>query len=79
MTLFSDDYIGPGVLTLLATIGWLSMGCMATYLYWKTYNHYKAAGHTFKEAKTEAFSHMGRSTVVRDAAVNAAWNSAGRR
>ncbi|KAG2198071.1 hypothetical protein INT47_011906 [Mucor saturninus] len=77
VTLFSEDFIGPAVLTLLATIGWLTMGCMATYLYWKTYNHYKAAGHTFKEAKTEAFSHMGRSTVVRDAAVNAAWNSAG--
>lgn len=76
VTLFTDHYIGPAILTLLATIGWLTMGFLAAYLYWKTYNHYKAAGHTFKEAKTEAFSHMGRSTVVRDAAVNVAWNSA---
>lgn len=76
MTLFSDHYIGPGILTLLATICWLSMGVLALVLYKKTYDHYKAAGHTFNEAKSEAMTHMGRSNVVRDAAVNAAWNSA---
>lgn len=79
VTLFSDGYIGPGVLTLLATICWLSMGVLAVFLYKKTYDHYKAAGHTFNEAKSEAYSHMGRSTVVRDTAVNVAWNSATRR
>lgn len=76
VTLFSDHYIGPAVLTLLATICWLSMGILAVIFYKKTYDHYKAAGHTFNEAKSEAYSHMGRSTVVREAAVNAAWNSA---
>ncbi|OAD04732.1 hypothetical protein MUCCIDRAFT_155691 [Mucor lusitanicus CBS 277.49] len=76
VTLFSEHYIGPAVLTLLATICWLSMGILAVILYKKTYDHYKAAGHTFNEAKSEAYSHMGRSTVVREAAVNAAWNSA---
>ncbi|OBZ88329.1 Secretory carrier-associated membrane protein 2 [Choanephora cucurbitarum] len=79
VTLFSDHYIGPGILTLLSSICWLTMGFMALFLYKKTYDHYKAAGHTFSEAKSEAYSHMGRSTVVRDAAVNAAWNSASRR
>lgn len=76
VSLFSNHYYGPAVLTLLATICWLSMGCLAIYLYKLTYDHYKAAGHTFSEAKSEAISHMGRSNVVRDAAVNAAWNSA---
>jgi hypothetical protein len=76
ITLFSDHYIGPAILTLLATICWFTMGFMAIYLYKRTYDHYKAAGHTFNEAKSEAISHMGRSNVVRDAAVNAAWNSA---
>ncbi|KAI8083330.1 scamp family-domain-containing protein [Gilbertella persicaria] len=79
VTLFSEHYIGPGILTLLSSICWLSMGCLAVFLYKKTYDHYKAAGHTFNEAKSEAYSHMGRSTVVREAAVNAAWNSASRR
>lgn len=79
ISLFNNHYYGPGVLTLLATIGWLSMGCLAVYLYKVTYDHYKAAGHTFNEAKSEAISHMGRSNVVRDAAVNAAWNSTTRR
>ncbi|KAI8643672.1 scamp family-domain-containing protein [Parasitella parasitica] len=76
VTLFSDHYIGPAVLTLLATICWLSMGVLAVIFYKKTYDHYKAAGHTFNEAKSEAYSHMGRSTVVRETAVNAVWNSA---
>ncbi|KAI9478449.1 MAG: scamp family-domain-containing protein [Benjaminiella poitrasii] len=76
VTLFSDHYIGPGILTLISSICWLTMGVLAIILFKKTYNHYKAAGHTFNEAKNEAYSHMGRSTVVRDAAVNAAWNSA---
>ncbi|KAI8061331.1 scamp family-domain-containing protein [Thamnidium elegans] len=78
ITLFQNKFYGGGVITLLATICWLVMGCLAVYLYKKTYDHYKAAGHTFKEAKSEAFSHMGRSNVVRDTAVNVAWNSARR-
>lgn len=78
VTLFQTKFYGGGVMTLLATICWLVMGCLAVYLYKKTYDHYKAAGHTFKEAKSEAFSHMGRSNVVRDTAVNVAWNSASR-
>ncbi|KAI8979240.1 scamp family-domain-containing protein [Mycotypha africana] len=76
VTLFQEHYIGPAVLTLLATIGWLSMGIMAVILYRKTFVHYKAAGHTLKEAKTEAYTHMGRSSVVREAAMNAAWKTA---
>ncbi|KAI8992394.1 scamp family-domain-containing protein [Pilobolus umbonatus] len=79
VTLFTDGYIGTAVLTLLATICWIVMGFLAVFLFWKTYNHYKAAGHTFDEAKSEAYTHMGRSTVVREAAANAAWNSATRR
>ncbi|KAG1472706.1 hypothetical protein G6F56_001379 [Rhizopus delemar] len=72
ITLFTDKYIGSAVMTLLADICWFVMGFMALFLYKKTYDHYKAEGHTFKEAKNEAYSQMGKSTMVRDAAVNAA-------
>lgn len=59
-------------MTLLATICWFTMGFLALFLYKRIYDHYKAAGHTFNEAKNEAYSHMGKSSLVRDAAVNAA-------
>ncbi|KAF7725131.1 hypothetical protein EC973_000383 [Apophysomyces ossiformis] len=44
-----------------------------------TYDHYKAAGHTFNEAKNDALVHIGKSPAARNAAVNVAWNSATRR
>ncbi|CAO3597993.1 unnamed protein product [Absidia cylindrospora] len=75
VTLFSDHYIAAGVFTLLATICWLVMGVMAIYLYKRTYDHYKAAGHTFKEAKQDAMVHIGKSDVARGAAVNMAKQS----
>lgn len=79
VTLFSDHYWVSGVLTLLASICWLSMGVLAIYLYKKTHDHYKAAGHTFNEAKSQAYSQLGRSSTVQNAAMNAAWSSAGGR
>lgn len=75
VTLFTENYIAAGVFTLLATICWLVMGVMAIYLYKKTYDHYKAAGHTFKEAKQEAIGHIGKSDVARGAALNMAKQS----
>ncbi|KAI8099739.1 scamp family-domain-containing protein [Halteromyces radiatus] len=75
VTLFSDQYIASGVFTLLATICWLVMGVMAVYLYKRTYDHYKAAGHTFKEAKQDAMVHIGKSDVARGAAVSMAKQS----
>ncbi|KAI8377657.1 scamp family-domain-containing protein [Radiomyces spectabilis] len=74
VALFSDGYILPGILTLLATIGWFVMGLLAIYVYKKTYDHYKEAGHTFKEAKTDALVHMGKSDTVRQAAWNSTFN-----
>ncbi|KAL0095026.1 scamp family-domain-containing protein [Phycomyces blakesleeanus] len=79
VTLFSDHFITSAIFTLLATICWIVMGFMALFLYKKTYDHYKAAGHTFQEAKQEALVKMGRSDTVRDAAVNVAWQSATQR
>jgi hypothetical protein len=79
VTLFSDHYWVSGVLTLLASICWLSMGVLAIYLYKKTHDHYKAAGHTFTEAKSQAYSQLGRSSTVQNAAMNAAWSSTGGR
>lgn len=75
VTLFTDGYIITGILALLAAICWISMGILAVFLYLRTYKHYKAAGHTFKEAKDDAYGRIGRSTVARDAAINIAWNS----
>lgn len=51
------------------------MGILAVVLYKRTYSHYKAAGHTFQEAKNDAYGRLGRSNVARDAAINMAWNS----
>ncbi|KAL1927525.1 hypothetical protein VTP01DRAFT_3762 [Rhizomucor pusillus] len=72
VTLFTDGYIITGILALLAAICWISMGVLAVFLYLRTYKHYKAAGHTFKEAKEDAYGRIGRSTG--DAAINMAWN-----
>jgi hypothetical protein len=52
------------------------MGFMALYLYKRVYDQYRAAGHTFNEAKNEAYGHIGRSSTVRNAAMNAAVSSA---
>ncbi|KAI8880476.1 scamp-domain-containing protein [Backusella circina FSU 941] len=79
VTLFTEHYWVTGVLTLLASICWLTMGFMAIYLYKRVYDQYKAAGHTFSEAKNEAYGHIGRSSTVRNAAMNAAVSSATRR
>ncbi|CDH59884.1 scamp-domain-containing protein [Lichtheimia corymbifera JMRC:FSU:9682] len=75
VTLFTDGYIITGIIALLASVCWLGMGVLALYLYFTTYRHYKAAGHTFKEAKDEAYSRVGGSNAARDAAVSMAWNS----
>ncbi|KAI9493981.1 scamp family-domain-containing protein [Zychaea mexicana] len=75
VALFTDGYIVTGVIALLAAICWIGMGCLAIYLYKKTYDHYKAAGHTFKEAKDDAYGRIGRSSNARDAAISMAWNS----
>lgn len=72
VTLFSDGYILSGVFTLLATICWLVLGAMAIFLYKKTYDQYKAAGHTFKEAKDDAYTQLGRSPTARNMAGAAA-------
>ena len=74
VTLFTDGYIITGIIALLAAICWIGMGCLAIYLYKKTFDHYKEAGHTFKEAKDDAYGRIGRSNVARDAAINMAWN-----
>jgi len=63
VALFSDGYILSGIFTLLATICWLVMGVMAVFLFKKTYDQYKAAGHTFKEAKDDAYVQLGRSSL----------------
>ncbi|KAG0171496.1 hypothetical protein DFQ28_001020 [Apophysomyces sp. BC1034] len=79
VTLFTDKFIVTGVFTILAAICWIVMGFMALFLFKRTYDHYKAAGHTFSEAKNDALVHIGKSPAARDAAVNVAWNSATRR
>ncbi|KAG2175389.1 hypothetical protein INT43_001036 [Umbelopsis isabellina] len=81
VTLFSDGYILSGIFTLLATICWLVMGVMAIFLFKKTYDQYKAAGHTWKETKTDAYVHLGRSPTARNIAVQGAgaYASANRR
>ncbi|KAI7869988.1 scamp family-domain-containing protein [Spinellus fusiger] len=76
VTLFSEQYYISGVFTLFATICWIVMGFMALFLYKKTYDQYKASGHTFKEAKQEALFKIGRSDAARDTAVNMAWHGA---
>jgi hypothetical protein len=76
VTLFTEHYWVAGVLTLLASICWITMGFMALYLYKRVYDQYRAAGHTFNEAKNEAYGHIGRSSTVRNAAMNAAVSSA---
>ncbi|KAI9306350.1 scamp family-domain-containing protein [Cunninghamella echinulata] len=75
VSLFSERYIVSGIFTLLATICWLTMGVLAVYLYKKTYDHYKAAGHTFNEAKQDAMVQLGKSDVARGAAIHAAKQS----
>ena len=75
VALFTDGYIVTGVIALLAALCWIGMGCLAIYLYKKTYDHYKAAGHTFKEAKDDAYGRIGRSSQARDAAISMAWNN----
>lgn len=75
VTLFTDHYIITGILALLASICWFVMGVLAVWLYKKTYDHYKAEGHTFKDAKNDAYGRIGRSNAARDAAVNMALNS----
>ncbi|KAI7860132.1 scamp family-domain-containing protein [Circinella umbellata] len=75
IALFTDGYVVTGVIALLAAICWIGMGCLAIYLYKKTYNHYKAAGHTFKEAKDDAYGRIGRSSQARNAAFSLAMNS----
>ncbi|KAI9025299.1 scamp family-domain-containing protein [Phycomyces nitens] len=64
VSLFSDGFIVTGIFTLLAAICWLVMGFGAIYLYKRTYDHYKSTGHTFSEAKQEAFVRMGRSAYT---------------
>ncbi|CAO3632778.1 unnamed protein product [Cunninghamella blakesleeana] len=75
VALFTDGYIVSGVFTLLASICWLVMGVLAVYFYKKTYDHYKAAGHTFDEAKKDAMVQLGKSDVARGAAIHAAKQS----
>ncbi|KAI9313904.1 scamp family-domain-containing protein [Dichotomocladium elegans] len=76
VTLFTDKYIITGIIALLAAVSWIGMGCLAVYMYLQTYRHYKAAGHTFKEAKDDAYGRIGRSSTARDAAIGmASWNA----
>ncbi|ORX52817.1 scamp-domain-containing protein [Hesseltinella vesiculosa] len=75
VTLFTDNYIAAGVFTLLASICWIVMGVLAVYLYIRTYNHYKAAGHTLSEAKKDAMVHIGKSDAARGVAMSAAKQS----
>ncbi|OZJ02781.1 hypothetical protein BZG36_03488 [Bifiguratus adelaidae] len=60
VTLFSDGWILSGVFTLISTLLWLGTAGLHCYCFKKTYDQYKNAGHTFTEAKRDAYSHMAR-------------------
>ncbi|RUS30301.1 scamp family-domain-containing protein [Jimgerdemannia flammicorona] len=69
ITLFSDGWLMSGVVVLIASGLWLCTGFLAAWLFKRTYDHYKAAGHTFGEAKRDAYSRMA-TTAVRSGAVD---------
>ncbi|KAL1922204.1 uncharacterized protein VTP21DRAFT_9743 [Calcarisporiella thermophila] len=67
ISLFSDGYITSGIAVSISAILWIALGVLAVILFQRVHSHYSAAGHTFSEAKRDAYSRMAQSGVVQAA------------
>jgi len=68
ITLFQANYLLSGIFCLTSCIAWFGVAGITGWLYKETYEHYKAAGHTFSDAKKDAITRIGRSGATEQVA-----------
>ncbi|GLB34902.1 putative SCAMP family protein [Lyophyllum shimeji] len=63
--MFVKHYWAAAVLSLVASIGWLTQGIGNAYYYREIYAHHTAAGHTMEKAKAELATHGAKAYFTR--------------
>jgi hypothetical protein len=63
ISMLSDGKVVAGIFGVIASILWCAGGTLSLYLYRKVHYHYRIQGHTFADAKGDAFQTMASSGI----------------
>lgn len=66
INLFGKAFIGEGIICLLGLILWIFAACVHTWQWRLVYRDFRFRGHTFAEARNQAFSSAAKSAAQSD-------------